>query len=289
MPDLAGNGDLSKCIFWNRSGKNNTLVPACSYAVVGPRPETVIGSQNEGNKGNSTDHPDPPSLQRIVLAGDKVQFTDGTGYDRTSFLVGCKLRVPSLQRPILPTYGALVRKRKPPSLLDLTLRNHCLIPIIMTNRRPASASQLVCPSTLTMTTMTRGRLLSCRVTHLIARTAVRSKKTIFWQLRRHQYRTAFLQRLANPNLPWDAETNPYITVDWIPIDVTVFNGEDPPGTKDPDDRVLGCPLLNRVNVPSQTETFGAPIREGLTPIGQQTAPMTTSATTRFIRLAISTI
>ena len=40
------------------------------------------------------------------------------------------------------------------------------------------------------------------------------------------YKTAFLQRLANPLLPWDRNTNPYITVDWIPIDVTVFNGED---------------------------------------------------------------
>ncbi len=40
------------------------------------------------------------------------------------------------------------------------------------------------------------------------------------------YKTAFLQRLANPLLRWDPNTNPYITVDWIPIDVTVFNGED---------------------------------------------------------------
>ena len=38
--------------------------------------------------------------------------------------------------------------------------------------------------------------------------------------------TAYLQRLADPEKPWDATFNPYITVDWMPIDLTVFNGED---------------------------------------------------------------
>ncbi len=38
--------------------------------------------------------------------------------------------------------------------------------------------------------------------------------------------TAYLQRLADPNKPWHATFNPYITVDWIPIDLTVFSGED---------------------------------------------------------------
>jgi hypothetical protein len=39
-------------------------------------------------------------------------------------------------------------------------------------------------------------------------------------------RTVFLQRLADPTQPFNAQTNPYITVDWMPIDLTVFNGED---------------------------------------------------------------
>ncbi len=37
-------------------------------------------------------------------------------------------------------------------------------------------------------------------------------------------RTAYLQRLANPFRPWNAVTNPYITVDMTPVDLTVFNG-----------------------------------------------------------------
>ncbi|MDZ4820817.1 MAG: hypothetical protein SGJ20_17770, partial [Planctomycetota bacterium] len=56
-------------------------------------------------------------------------------------------------------------------------------------------------------------------------------------------RTVFLQRLADPTKPWHAQTNPYLTVDWMPIDLTVFNGEDrwesanslPEDQWDPDD------------------------------------------------------
>ena len=38
--------------------------------------------------------------------------------------------------------------------------------------------------------------------------------------------TAFLQRLADPERPYHDTFNPYITVDWMPIDLTVFSGED---------------------------------------------------------------
>ncbi len=40
------------------------------------------------------------------------------------------------------------------------------------------------------------------------------------------FSTAYLQRLADPEKPFHATFNPYITVDWLPIDLTVFNGED---------------------------------------------------------------
>ncbi len=40
--------------------------------------------------------------------------------------------------------------------------------------------------------------------------------------------TAYLQRLADPDLPYHAGFNPYMTVDWLPIDLTLFNGEDEP-------------------------------------------------------------
>jgi hypothetical protein len=46
-------------------------------------------------------------------------------------------------------------------------------------------------------------------------------------------RVACLQRVANPDIMYDPVFNPYITVDWISIDLTVFNGETSP---DEDDR-----------------------------------------------------
>ncbi len=38
------------------------------------------------------------------------------------------------------------------------------------------------------------------------------------------YRTVHLQRLANPQLAWNATTNPYLTIDSASVDVTAFNG-----------------------------------------------------------------
>ena len=43
------------------------------------------------------------------------------------------------------------------------------------------------------------------------------------------FRTVFLQRLADPNRPWDPVLNPYRTLDWMPIDLTVFNSLEPAG------------------------------------------------------------
>ena len=40
-----------------------------------------------------------------------------------------------------------------------------------------------------------------------------------------QFCTAFLQRLADPTMAYHPEFNPYRTIDWIPIDLTVFSGE----------------------------------------------------------------
>ncbi|MEX2137989.1 MAG: hypothetical protein WD894_01920 [Pirellulales bacterium] len=50
-------------------------------------------------------------------------------------------------------------------------------------------------------------------------------------------RTVFLQRLADPTMPHHPQANPYITVDWMPFDLTVFNGEDryPEGSMVPED------------------------------------------------------
>ena len=41
-----------------------------------------------------------------------------------------------------------------------------------------------------------------------------------------RYKYVLLQRLADPTRPYNKTKNPYLTVDWMPIDLTVFNGND---------------------------------------------------------------
>ena len=65
--------------------------------------------------------------------------------------------------------------------------------------------------------------------------------------------TVYLQRLANPLLPYDVFSNPYITVDWAALDVTVFTGEENTNRQvmvngmmediDPSDPTAGRPVL----------------------------------------------
>lgn len=40
-------------------------------------------------------------------------------------------------------------------------------------------------------------------------------------------RAVYLQRLADPDFAYDPIENPYITVDWMSVDLTIFNGEAP--------------------------------------------------------------
>ena len=58
------------------------------------------------------------------------------------------------------------------------------------------------------------------------------------------YRTVFLQRLADPSSGYDALRNPYLTVDWMPIDLTVFNGEELPTNANPNDANATKPSVN---------------------------------------------
>ncbi len=57
--------------------------------------------------------------------------------------------------------------------------------------------------------------------------------SVFGNLTNVGYRAVHLQRLANPQLPWNAVTNPYLTIDSATVDVTSLNGVWNPTTQTP--------------------------------------------------------
>lgn len=91
---------------------------------------------------------------------------------------------------------------------------------------------------------------------------VRPGTTLDWS-------TAYLQRLADPSKPWHQTFNPYLTVDWMPIDLTVFSGEsndsvlDPPTAGSPNairlaSRQKAGQLLNTQTLAFDTSSATAP-------------------------------
>ena len=48
-----------------------------------------------------------------------------------------------------------------------------------------------------------------------------------------QYKIVYLQRLANPFMPFDATTNPYRTIDSMPVDLFAYNGWEDPNITEP--------------------------------------------------------
>lgn len=73
-------------------------------------------------------------------------------------------------------------------------------------------------------------------------------------------RTVYLQRLADPSRPYDPTFNPYIAVDWMPMDLTVFNGED---DVDEELTTMNGPISRDPNDPAQpnrTIQFGSRVR-----------------------------
>ncbi len=66
-------------------------------------------------------------------------------------------------------------------------------------------------------------------------------------------RTVFLQRLANPLVAWHPIYNPYITVDWLPTDLLVYNGESV--WQDPS-TMMGTPTIQNPPTFAQLDPSG---------------------------------
>jgi hypothetical protein len=247
--DTAPQGAMPPGIYYYNRGRTQLnyrearLFPG-QYAVVGPRPATAIGSQS-GQPQNDASQPSP---QRIVLAPDFVHYYDLTGNEVPTISkpvvsiiaaadppaqwpnsnrtapqgIGINISEPNPNDPTAPYYqepitswppgpgidldpgpGANREYREPPSYYDnLQTPTGTLPDIPFDNPDPAGANR---------------RPLQQLGMRGIPLTGTHPR-----------FRVALLQRLADPTRPWNATTNPYLTIDSQAIDLTVFNGEENP-------------------------------------------------------------
>ncbi|MGI9516624.1 MAG: hypothetical protein ACR2NP_06255, partial [Pirellulaceae bacterium] len=79
------------------------------------------------------------------------------------------------------------------------------------------------------------------------------------------FRSVYLQRLANPALPWDAVTNPYLTIDRQSIDLTAFNGAiaadaSYPNTMDAPTQIFASNERGRTNNPDLSSVASSAVQ-----------------------------
>jgi hypothetical protein len=217
-----------------------------SYAVVGPRPATALGSR----RGVAANQPSEPSQQRIVLARDGIHYYDLTQTEIPTPLskvalpivaaanppstwanaaqtaplgIGINVSEPNpsvnyYREPIAnwpptprvdldPGPGAAREYREPFSFYDNMSAPANTLPDIPLDNPPQNAAGTLRP--------------------------LQERPDVLMTGTHRRFRVALLQRLADPTRSWNAVTNPYITVDSQAIDLTVFNGEEDSSTPPP--------------------------------------------------------
>jgi hypothetical protein len=247
-----GIGRINSDIFYARKYFNKNFTDTAylspgSYAVVGPREVTAIGSQTSTSPTNQGQKWGYPSPQRINL-----NFTGPTGgiTDLTGTLdyptVGTQIQAPlgivaAAIPPAAPTAN-------PWSNVANTAKLGPTVPstgigLNVSEPLPQSGTYYTEPTTNNPNSETPGYQkmdaydkLDGTGTGTFIDTPFEKKGRITRPVEQlptgpetattFNYRTVFLQRLANPLAPYHPFTNPYLTVDWLPIDLSVFNGED---------------------------------------------------------------
>ena len=222
-------------VYWNR-GPAPLLQPA-RYAVVGPRPVTRIGWNRKTND---------ESPQTLELVG-------GFRWTNTVQVVS---QIPAGAQPVLPIIAAA---NPPPTwrngnrAIGVSVSEPLPEANYYPEPNPMNDDRLLADA-YDDSVAPRGTFLDepldASPSRPLGRDGFLATRT------KPLYKTAFLERLANPLLPWNPPpllpdgspdphhdraraVNPYIVVDWIPIDLTVLNGydaepagwdeDDPPG------------------------------------------------------------
>ncbi|MFO0924793.1 MAG: hypothetical protein U0905_20185, partial [Pirellulales bacterium] len=205
-----------------------------SYLVIGPRANTVIGSQDS----SVTPPTYMPSPQRIAISNTNVSTykLDGTVENPWQFArqnpVGmvCTAAPPSnAWDALMPAGGGQYRVGLNISEPVSTPAKYYQIPTERINPSDGGFNSLPMDSWRNYQSST-GNLPNTPFDHPTASPVneeLNNAARPCYELGTYpNFKTAYLQRLADPELPYNAVTNPYITIDWISMDLTVYTGED---------------------------------------------------------------
>lgn len=223
--DPTGNPDASSYpIFYNKTPLSQPLISPGQYAVVGPRKTTYLGRVT-GTWPNTAASP-----QQI-----KLDTTAGT-VTVTSTAGTVTPTAPVQQAvPIICTSAALPTA---PVGWDTTMTPDASNIGLSVTEPLLTATYYKPPAQQDPTIMAEKDTYATPIDKPADITGPLGLDAIMTSGVQPGYKTALLQRLANPLAAYNPTTNPYITVDWQPIDLTVFNGEAPatpgiPNTRDP--------------------------------------------------------
>jgi hypothetical protein len=254
-PQDPGAVPEANMIFWERTGTlaaaantqpavSNVVLAPCRYAVVGPRANTSPSAKNLGMDGMADTYEAGPEQIRIGAATfDTVGYatypTTGTQIQSPLGII-CAADPPAgwvnnkgsmnprnigmnISEP-LPTSGNYYPEPNPSN--DMRVPSDAYVDASL----PFHPVNNNCPDTPFDT----GPGAQATARRALLGGSLRTR-TLF------HHKAVFLQRLANPLIPWNPDptdtqygsyytntlaVNPYITVDWSSIDLTVYNGED---------------------------------------------------------------
>jgi len=257
IPDLTNESDPNRRhrIFFNKQNSAQDIyIPGGGYLVVGPRTRTFIGSRNDVTLPPIH----VPSMQKVELHSNYVDMTDiFTGNSRTQASPAGSL--PS--NWTMPTTRTMVAVAQPPGTAQAawdqwiqpvgtdppTFEKGKGVGLNVSEPLPVSGNYYTMPTSVVNPTAPVGSQFPHRDGYADFTTPAKTlpdvpfdhddsatpwKNDCLKTEMKHlvgtylHHRIAYLQRLADPDFEYHPIYNPYITIDWMSIDLTVFNGED---------------------------------------------------------------
>ncbi|MCY2986931.1 MAG: hypothetical protein NTY19_03575 [Planctomycetota bacterium] len=196
-------------VFWNQNSSQSVYLAPGGYAVVGPRPVTPVGSRSDRTADS------PQTIEINVNASTvTVNSTVGAGTPVSALGIIASAKAADPTWPATDPRGANVSEPLPRSGNYYAKPTFKLPYSTYTTENDAYGDPIIGDTTFP------DRPFDSQANHPLKDDNLLATATTL------NYKTLFLQRLADPLQPYDPVNNPYITVDWCPIDLTVFNGED---------------------------------------------------------------